>query len=125
MNRIQLTLALGDYDHTHDVAYGIVQPEGLEIRYFNLPVEEIFFRFIKFREWDVSEMSFAKYVALVSQDDPGFVAIPVFPSRAFRLSSFYVRSQGRVRSPNDLSGARIGVPEWAQTASIYTRGYIA
>jgi 4,5-dihydroxyphthalate decarboxylase len=125
MNRLQLTLALGDYDHTRDVAYGVVQPEGIEIRYLDLPVEEIFFRFIKFREWDVSEMSFAKYVSLVSQEDRNFVAIPVFPSRVFRLSSFYVRSDGRCTSGHQLNGARIGIPEWAQTASIYTRGYIA
>ena len=125
MNRLQLTLALGDYDHTRDVAYGVVRPEGLEIRYLNLPVEEIFFRFIKFREWDVSEMSFGKYVSLVSQDKCGFVGIPVFPSRVFRLSSFYVRSDGSIRSPSALAGARIGIPEWAQTAAIYTRGYIA
>ena len=125
MNRLPLTLALGDYDHTRDVAFGIVRPEGLEIRHISLPVEEIFFRFLKHREWDVSELSFAKYASLVSQDDRSFVGIPVFPSRVFRLSSFYVRSDGRVRAPADLAGSRIGIPEWAQTASIYTRGYIA
>jgi 4,5-dihydroxyphthalate decarboxylase len=125
MNRLQLTLALGDYEHTRDVAHGVVRPEGLEIRYLALPVEEIFFRFIKFREWDVSEMSFGKYVSLASHDKCDFVGIPVFPSRVFRLSSFYVRSDGRIRSPSALAGARIGVPEWAQTAAIYTRGYIA
>ncbi len=125
VNHLQLTLAIGDYDHTRDVAYGIVRPEGLEIRCLNLPAEEIFYRFIKFREWDVSEMAFGKYVSLVSQGERGFVAIPVFPSRVFRLSSFYARSDGRIRSPSQLAGARIGVPEWAQTASIYTRGFIA
>ncbi len=125
MKPLPLTVAMGDYDHTRDLAHGTVRAEGIELRALNLPLEEIFYRFIKFREWDLSEMSFGKYVALTSQDDRSFVAIPVFPSRVFRLSSFYVRRDGRVKSPADLAGARIGIPEWAQTASIYTRGYIA
>lgn len=124
-NPLDLTLALGDYDHTRDVAHGVVRPEGIALRWLDLPVEETFHRFIKFREFDVSEMSFGKFVAFAAQDDPRFVAIPVFPSRVFRLSSFYVNPRGRIRSPADLAGARIGIPEWGQTASIYTRGYIA
>jgi len=124
MSALQLTLALGDYDHTRDVVHGVVRPEGIELTWLNLPVEEIFFRFLKFREWDISEISFAKYVSLRSQDDHSLVALPVFVSRAFRLSSIYVRPGGPVKEPADLRGKRIGVPEWAQTASIYSRGFI-
>ena len=125
MKPLQLTLAMGDYDHIRDLASGVVRAAGIELRYLDLPLEEIFFRFIKHREWDISEMSFGKFVSLASQGDRSFVGIPVFPSRVFRLSSFYVREGGRVQSPADLAGARIGVPEWAQTAAIYSRGYIA
>ncbi len=125
MTRLRLTLAIGDYDHTRDVALGAVRPEGIDIVHLALPVEEIFFRFTKYREWDVSEMSFGKVVALASQDDSSLVALPVFPSRVFRLSSIYVRAGGPVAAPGDLAGKRIGVPEWAQTAAIYTRGYLA
>ena len=122
---LRLTLAVGDYDHVRDLTYGNVRAAGISLNCLYLPPEEIFFRFTKFREWDVSEMSFAKYVALLSQEDRSIVAIPVFPSRVFRLSSLYVRPDGPVRSPADLKGCRMGIPEWAQTAAIYTRGYIA
>jgi 4,5-dihydroxyphthalate decarboxylase len=125
MTRLRLTLAIGDYDHTRDLALGAVRPDGIELIHLALPVEEIFFRFTKYREWDVSEMSFGKVVSLASQDDRSLVALPVFPSRVFRLSSIYIRGDGPVRSPGDLAGKRIGVPEWAQTAAIYTRGYLA
>ena len=83
---------------------------------------DIFFRFINFREFDVSEMSMGKYAALTSQGDPQFSAIPVFPSRIFRHSSIYVRSDGKVNTPADLAGKRVGLPEWAQTAAVYSRG---
>ena len=124
MGTIRLTLALGDYDHTRDLQHGVVRPEGIEIVSIVLPIEEITFRLLKFREWDACEMSFAKYVSLRSQGDDSIVGLPVFPSRLFRLSSIYVPRDGKVKAPADLRGARIGVPEWAQTAAVYTRGYI-
>jgi 4,5-dihydroxyphthalate decarboxylase len=108
-----------------DLLNGRVRAEGIELLPSNLPVEEIFYRTTKFQEWDISEMSFAKYVSLVSQDNAPMVAIPVFPSRMFRQSSIYVRADGRIERPEQLAGKRIGVPEWAQTASIYSRGYLA
>jgi 4,5-dihydroxyphthalate decarboxylase len=69
-------------------------------------------------------MSMGKYVSLRSQDDEGIAAIPVFPSRVFRHSMIYVRDGGKIARPEQLKGARIGVPEWAQTAVIYARGYL-
>ena len=42
----------------------------------------------------------------------------------FRLSSIYVRADGPIKTPADLKGKRIGVPEWGQTAGIYTRGWM-
>jgi len=69
-------------------------------------------------------LSMGKYVSLVSQNDTSLVGIPVFPSRVFRLQSLYVRADSGLKGPEDLKGKRVGVPEWAQTASIYTRGYL-
>ena len=122
--RLVLTLAISEYDHVRDLTEGLVRAQGIAINGVSFAVEEIFFRFIKFREWDVSELSMGKYVSLVSQNDTSLVGIPVFPSRVFRLQSLYVRADGGLTRPQDLKGRRVGVPEWAQTASIYTRGYL-
>ncbi len=122
MSKVHLTLAMSDYDHVRDLASGVVEAQGIELTWLTFSVEEIFYRFTKFREWDVSEMSMGKYVSLVSQGDGSLTAIPVFPSRVFRHSSVYVRQGGPVGKPEDLAGRRIGVPEWAQTAGIYARG---
>jgi len=125
MDKVALTLAIGDYDHTRDLASGRVPVQGATLNVLTLPPEEAFFRFTHFREWEVSEMSMGKYVSLRSQDDESLAAIPVFPSRVFRQSMIYVREGGRIARPEQLKGARIGVPEWAQTAVIYARGYLA
>lgn len=124
MNKLNLTLAVPDYDHVRDLKNGRVLVEGVDLNVLNLPVEEIFYRFLKYKEWDVSELSFAKYCALKSQGDNSISAIPVFLSRMFRLSSMYVHTDSNIDDPTQLIGKKVGIPEWAQTASIYTRGYI-
>ena len=78
MSKLTVTFAASDYEHTRDLTRGDIQAEGIDLRYLNLQIEETFFRFIKFREWDVSEMSFGKYIALKSQDDDSITGIPVF-----------------------------------------------
>jgi len=125
MDKVALTLAIGDYEHTRDLASGAVPVQGATLNVITLPPEEAFFRFTRFREWEVSEMSMGKVVSLRSQGDDGFAAIPVFPSRVFRHSMIYVRDGGKLERPEQLKGKRIGVPEWAQTAVIYARGYLA
>jgi 4,5-dihydroxyphthalate decarboxylase len=122
---VRLSLAVSDYDHVRDLTDGRVPVEGVDLTCLRLPVEEIFFRFTAFREWDVSELSLAKYVAMVGAGDPPVLAIPVFPSRVFRHSALYVRRDGPVRDVADLAGARIGIPEWFQTAGVWVRGILA
>jgi 4,5-dihydroxyphthalate decarboxylase len=90
-----------------------------------LQIEEIFFRTFNFLEFDVAEVSMAKYISLVSQGSAPLVAIPVFPSRVPRHSSIYVRRDGPVKTPADLANRKVGIPEWAQTAAVYSRGLLA
>ncbi len=124
MSLLDLSIALDEYDHTHDVTSGRIPVEGVRLLSMTLPIEEIFYRFAKFREFDIAELSMGKYVSLRSQGDQSVLALPVFISRAFRHSSIYVAENSPLRSPTELKGARIGIPEWAQTASIYSRGML-
>jgi 4,5-dihydroxyphthalate decarboxylase len=123
--RLPLTLAVHDYDHVRDLASGAVAVEGVSLTCMHHPVEEIFFRFTRFREWDVSELSLAKYCSLRAAGDRSLVAIPVFTSRSFRHSAIFVREDGPRDDAAALAGARIGVPEWTQTATVYARGLLA
>lgn len=120
---LTLTIAISDYDHVRDLTTGRVVPEGISLNSLSLPIEEIFFRFIHHREWDVTELSFAKYLAMRAAGDTSISALPVFPSRVCRHSSIFVR-RGGITEPAELAGARIGLPEWAQTAAIYSRALL-
>ena len=124
MNKLPLTGAMPDYDHVRDIVMGRVQVEGVDFRLLNLQIEEIFYRFLVHKEWDVSEVSFAKYCAFTASGDADFVAIPVFPSRVFRQSSLFVREGAGIKKITDLAGKKVGLPEWAQTAAVYSRGFL-
>ncbi len=90
MMNMQLSLAMNAYDHVRDLMSGDVRPKGIELLPLELPIEEIFYRFTRFREWHVSEMSFGKVVSLMSEDRPPIVVLPVFLSRVFRHSAIYL-----------------------------------
>jgi 4,5-dihydroxyphthalate decarboxylase len=124
MSKLELSLAISDYDHTREVGTDRVPVEGIDVNMLDYEVEEIFYRFTLHRDFDVSEMSMAKFVAQVAGDRPDILGLPVFPSRVFRLSNIYVNTDSGIEKPEDLRGKRIGTPEWAQTASVYTRGWL-
>lgn len=124
MPRLPITIATYGYDHVRDLIDGRVPVEGLEVTGLVLQFEDIVHRMERFAEFDVAEFSTGKYVSMLSRGDDRFVGLPVFPSRVPRLSAIYVHPEGRVRRPEDLRGTRIGVPEWAQTATIYLRGWL-
>jgi 4,5-dihydroxyphthalate decarboxylase len=122
---VPLTLAISEYDHVTDLVNGRVPVEGVDLTTLTLQVEEIFFRAFIYRDFDASEVSMAKFSSMVSQGDNSLVGIPVFPSRVPRHSSIFVRRDGPVKKPADLVGRRVGLPEWAQTAAVYSRGMLA
>ena len=125
MSRLELTLACGPYDRTRALADGRVQVEGVDLRYLCLDPEEIFFRMARHSEFDVSEMSLSTYLLSHLAGGP-FVALPVFPSRAFRHSGIYVSRQSGLAggSPGHLAGRTVGVAEYQLTANVWIRGFL-
>ena len=66
---VNLTIATTDYDHFRDFRLGLVHAEGIEATWLTLGHHEIFSRFTFNREWDVSELSFAKFTAQVTREE--------------------------------------------------------
>ncbi|MFO1324706.1 MAG: ABC transporter substrate-binding protein [Burkholderiales bacterium] len=125
MSRLRLTLACWDYDRTRALMDGSIVPDGIDLNYVNLPVEETFFRMLRHREFDAAELSLSSYTVSLFREPVQFVAIPVFPSRMFRHSSIYVHAGSNIREPKDLIGKRVGVPEYQMTAPVWIRGILS
>ncbi len=125
MNKLRMTFACWDYDRTRALADGTVRPDGIDLTYLSLPVEETFFRMMRNREFDASEMSLSSYSASLHAENPPFIAIPAFPSRFFRHSCIFISSKSGIRKPEDLKGKRVGVPEYQMTAPVWIRGILS
>lgn len=126
MSGIPVTIGCGPYDRMEALQRGLVQPEGIDVTY--VPVQsppELFQRMIKKRSFDVSEMSFSLYSQLRTRGGFPFVALPVFPSRMFRHGYIFIRNDRGIDAPADLSGKRVGVQEYHQTAGVWIRGILA
>ncbi len=124
MSRIPLSFACWDYDRIRAIADGRIRPEGIDLNYMNLPVEETFFRMLRYGEFDVAEMSLSSYTVSLSRDPQRFVALPVFMSRSFRHNCIFVSTKSGIEKPSDLAGKRIGVPEYQMTAPVWIRGIL-
>jgi 4,5-dihydroxyphthalate decarboxylase len=124
VGELHLSIATTDYDHFRDFRLGAVRAQGIEHSWSVLGHHEVFARFTANREWDVAELSIAKFAAQVTRAEPDIVGLPVVCSRVFRFGAFYVNTRSGIRTAADLRGKRIGSPEWAHSAAVYMRGWL-
>jgi len=122
--KLKLSLGCWNYDRTRALADGRVKPDGIELTYLDMPVEETFFRMLRHQEFDVAELSLSSYTVSLFREKKHFIAIPVFPSRFFRHSCIYVNEKSGIREPRDLAGKRVGTPEYQMTAPVWIRGIL-
>jgi len=124
MSLLPLSIATTDYDHFRDLHFGLVRPEGVDLNWMTLGHHECFARFTANREFDLAELSFAKFATQVTRPDSDIIGLPVICSRLFRFGSFYVNRRSGIRSVQDLAGRKVGSPEWAHSAAVYMRGWM-
>ena len=125
VSKFNMTFACGPYDRMEALNLGVIQPEGMDLRY--LPIvssPEIFARMVKNRAFDASEMSLAHYLIERIRGEFPFIAIPVFPSRVFRHGYIFINMNSGIKQPKDLEGKRVGVQEFRQTAGVWVRGIL-
>jgi 4,5-dihydroxyphthalate decarboxylase len=123
MAKLPLTFACGPYDRMEALNYGLIPVEGIDLNFIEIQApREIFDRMVGAQEFDVSEMSLAEYVTMTAKGISPFIALPVFPSKAFRHAFICINREAGIKEPKDLAGKRIGTPLYTQTAAIWIRG---
>ena len=121
---LAVSLTLPDNPRTRPILDGIVRPRGLSITPTVLHPSEMFWRQLRFAEFDISEMSLAALTIEASRGRRDWAALPVFSSRRFFHTSVLVRRGSGIEAPTDLAGKRIGVPEYQQTWAVWSRGIL-
>jgi 4,5-dihydroxyphthalate decarboxylase len=69
-------------------------------------------------------MSISSLMIAASRGDTRFIGLPVFTSRRFFHTRILVRRDSGIKSPADLRGKKVGVPEYHQTAVMWIRGVL-
>ena len=123
MPKIQLSFISGVNERVKPLMDGAVEPEGVELIPTTSDPSETFWRQLKFQEFEISEMSLSSYLIAKSRG-MDMIAIPVFPARRFMHAQLSYHVDSGIRQPGDLVGKRIGVGEYQQTASLWTRGVL-
>src|SRR6202050_2950574 len=124
MSKLQLSVAIGDYDRMRPLVDGLVQIDSVDAQFMLLDPEEMFFRAFRHADFDVCELSLSSFALRTARGDNPYIGIPVFPSRAFRHTAIVVRRDRGIDSPQDLKGRRIGTPEYQLTACVWARGIL-
>ncbi|MAF47348.1 MAG: hypothetical protein QF393_16095 [Rhodospirillales bacterium] len=129
MADLKMTFASGDYDRMEALMNGEVDIDGIELQFDAIQApREIFDRMVQNQEFDASELSTSEFISMTGQSaklgDCPFVALPVFPSKAFRHGFICINKNAGINGPKDLAGKRIGTPLYTQTAAIWIRGML-
>ena len=121
---LKLSVAIANNPRTWPILEGTVKPDGIELIPTSVHGSEIFWRQLKFAEFDVSEMSFSSLMMAMAHGDERWVGLPMFTTRSFFHTGILVRKDSGIEKPEDLKGKRVGVPEYQQTAALWTRGVL-
>lgn len=125
MSKLKMTLGCWGYDRTNALKDGSVTPDGIDLNFLDMSVEETFFRMLRHKEFDAAEMSMSSYTVTMFNENRPFIAIPVFPSRVFRHSAIFINKNSGIKEPKDLQGKRVGCPEYQMTAPVWIRGIMS
>ena len=123
MAKLNLSVAIGDYDRNRPLIDGAVQIDGVDPVFMKLYPEEIFFRAFRSEDFDICEGSLSSFTVKTAAGNCPYVGVPAFVSRMFRHTSIYVRTD-RIKKPPDLRGKRVGVPEYQLTANVWARAVL-
>jgi 4,5-dihydroxyphthalate decarboxylase len=121
---LQLSIGMTSNPRTWAVFDGRAKPDGVDLIPNRVHPSELFWRQLKFADFDVSEMSFSSLIMAQARGDERWVGIPVFTTRKFYHAAILVRRGAGIQSPADLKGKRVGVPEYQQTAALWARGVL-
>ncbi len=122
----KLDIAFWDYDRTRALVDGTVKIAGVDGSFHSAPiVTELFRGMIEGISFDVSELGFTYYLRTFKNGVSPFVAIPVFPNRAFRHSAIFINRSSGIRRPEDLNGKRVGeLALYGHDAGIMPKGML-
>jgi 4,5-dihydroxyphthalate decarboxylase len=122
--KLQLSIGMAVNPRTRPIFEGAVTAEAIDLFPSAVHPSELFWRQLRFADFDVSEMSLSSLMIAVAKGDDRWVGLPIFTTREFFHNRILVRADAGIDKPADLKGKRVGVPEYQQTAALWGRGVL-
>ena len=88
MANIPITVATNDYDRTRAIKDGTIAVDGCDITYLNMLPEEMFFRAVRYAEFDVTELSFSTHILQTQRGDSQYLEFRCFSPACFATLDF-------------------------------------
>lgn len=123
MGKFALTLVIKDYDYLSPITAGDVVSEDLDLT-LDRDTAGALDRTLADSSILAGEISFARHVARLAENDHTFVGIPFVPARGFRHRALYTLKGSGLSSIQDLVGKRVGTNEWPATGNTWSRTMI-
>ena len=125
MNAVPLRIGVSDSDRMRPLLDRQVTIAGVDPSIEVMGVQALFNRQLTEHVFDCCEFPLTSYLRTLESTAKPYLAIPVFPSRHFRLSCVFVHARSGITKPADLAGKRVGVPVFDMAAAVWLRGIFA
>jgi 4,5-dihydroxyphthalate decarboxylase len=121
---LELSIAMSANPRTWPVLDGRVKADGIAWNVSTVSPSELFWRQLRFGDFDVSEMSMSSLMMVLARGNRDWIGLPIFTTRRFFHTWVLVRREAGIERPADMKGKRVGVPEYQQTAALWARGVL-
>ncbi len=121
---MKLSIGLAGTARTRPLTDGRVAIDGVDADITTMGVQALFNLQLTEHPFDVCEFPIVTYLRSLETDDQPYLAIPVFPSRHFRLSCIFVSERSGITEPSQLAGRRVGIPVFDMAAAVWVRGIL-
>lgn len=119
---LKLTAGFSSNLRVRPLMDGTVKPQNIDLHFALSPASELFYRNLKFEEFDIMEMSIACALMAMERSEGSrwnWRALPVFLSKSFLFIHLYANTASGIHSLADLKGKRIGAPDYPMDAILW------
>ena len=79
--------------------------------------------FLGSQDYDITEIGLHPYMLAYANDNfRDYTLLPIFPLRIFRHKSIFIRTDGKIKTPQDLKGKSVGTAGYSSTSLTWIRG---
>ena len=122
MSENAIKIGVSDCDRMRPLVDGTVKIDNVAASFHLLPVQDLFNKQLTEHTFDCCEFPLATFLRTLEAPEKRYVAVPIFPSRHFRLACVFVNRRSGIKAPADLAGRKVGVPVFDMAAAVWLRG---